>query len=302
MPGTCDRLESETPPKICDTPYADPGRIGVDLGRRHASRPRDPARPFGSTPVRCILYPPTMTSWPNLTHAPIVEGMIDMRVERSPTLTLETLRAACDELAEEFPSRQERRVWSGQINLSGADAAKVSTQLDEPDGIILRSVDDKWVAQFRLDGFTLSRLAPYESWDSLKTNAFRLWGKYRSVAQPARILRVTARFINHIPLPAGEPLNRTFSTTFTLPPSLPQGIAGYLLRVVIPFEQKGATAIMTQSMRPNSDACILDLDVFAEQQQGFSEEDAWKRLEVLRDVKNGAFFESLTPEAIERFQ
>jgi hypothetical protein len=47
----------------------------------------------------------TMNNWPTLSNAPIVEGLIDIRVEPSADVTIDALKAACDELAAEFPSR-----------------------------------------------------------------------------------------------------------------------------------------------------------------------------------------------------
>lgn len=244
----------------------------------------------------------TMSNWPNLTRAPIVEGLIDIQVERSEVVNLPVLKSACDELAEEFPSRQERRMWMGQINLSPSTAPSLLTTVDEPDGVILRSADDKWVAQFRLDGFTISRLQPYGTWADLKSKATELWARYRSAAQPLKIVRVASRFINRIPLPPGTSFEHTFSTTFSLAPGLPQTVAGFLLRVVIPFESEQAIAIITQSLEGNGADCTFDLDAFAERSAGFTEEEAWSKLDILREVKNRLFFESLTPEALEKFK
>ncbi|MGI8979307.1 MAG: TIGR04255 family protein [Pirellulaceae bacterium] len=243
-----------------------------------------------------------VSDWPSLSRAPIVEGLIDIRVEKSAAVSVQVLKNAADELAEEFPSRKERRIWMGQISLSQAAAASISTSAEGPDGIILHTADEKWVAQFRLDGFTFSRLNPYTNWDELRAKAAELWAKYQAAAQPSKIVRVATRFINRIPLPPGESFEKTFSTTFSLSPELPQAVAGFLLRVVIPFEQEQAVAIVTQSLEGGGTECLFDLDVFAEQPEGFSSEAAWDRLESLRDLKNRLFFGSLTPEALEGFK
>lgn len=243
-----------------------------------------------------------MNEWPYLTKAPIVEGLIDLRVARSAGVTLARLKAAAEELAEEFPSRQERRQWTGQINLSPTEATKISTHVDEPDGIILTSADEKWVVQFQLDGLTVSRLHPYPSWAALITRAALLWDVYRRAAEPAKIVRVGSRFINSIPLPPNEPFERTFSTTFTLSSSLPQAIAGFFLRIVIPFDSEQSTAIMTQTLPEGSNDCIFDLDAFEERSGGFTISEAWEKLEVLRGLKNRMFFGSLTVDAVERFK
>lgn len=243
-----------------------------------------------------------MSDWLTLSQPPIVEGLIDFRVERDPSLTVDMLKIACDELAEDFPSRQERHRWSGEITLSAAAGASLASSVPEADGIVLRSTDDKWVVQFRLDGFTVSRLEPYGSWSALIAKSTELWAKYTAIAKPSRILRVATRFINRIGLPLGESFDSTFITVFAIAPALPQSVAGYLLRMVIPFEPEQALAILTQSLDANSTECVFDLDVFAEPPEGFSPSDAWQKLEILRNIKNRLFFESLTPTALEKFR
>jgi len=242
-----------------------------------------------------------MNTWPRLSNAPIVEGLIDIRVERSTGVSVERLQVAGDELAAEFPSRQELRNWMGQINLSDA-VPSIAQAVNEPGGFILRSADEKWVAQFRLDGFTLSRLAPYGSWDELKGKAHELWAKYSAAATPARVLRVASRFINRIQMPLGESFETIFSTNFVIAPKLPQAVSGYLLRLVIPFDEQEAVAILTQSLDANSNECIFDLDAFSWKPAGISEAEMWNKLDDLRDVKNRLFFGSLTDAAVERFK
>lgn len=244
----------------------------------------------------------TVSTWPRLSKAPIVEGLIDIRVERSSSATISALKAACDELAAEFSSRQEMHTFVAQLNFSPDPSASTLTTDDTPGGIILRSTDEKWVVQFRLDGFTVSRLQPYYTWDELKEKAMTLWAKYSLAAKPMKVIRIASRFINRVQLPIDESFESTFLTNFVIGPSLPQTVAGYLLRVIIPFEELNATAIMTQSLEENSTDCILDLDTFSSQPQGIGEQQMWSKLDDLREVKNRLFFGSFTDAALERFK
>ncbi|QOJ00183.1 MAG: TIGR04255 family protein [Phycisphaeraceae bacterium] len=243
-----------------------------------------------------------MTIWPTLSKAPIVEGLIDIRVERLAEQTTTALKSACDELAGEFPLRIELRHWAGQINLSPQASPSISTAVDEPGGYLLRSTDEKWVAQFRLDGFTVSRLQPYGTWDDLKGMASKLWTKYSVAANPTRVVRVASRFINRVKLPTDESFEKTFLTNFVLGPTLPQSVAGSLLRVIIPFEDQNAVAIVTQSLEGISTECIFDLDAFSHHPEGIAEEEMWSKLDKLREVKNRLFFGSFTEAALERFR
>lgn len=189
-----------------------------------------------------------------------------------------------------------------QLNFTPEAGASSSTTDDGPDGVIMRSADEKWVVQFRLDGFTVSRLQPYGTWGELKGKASALWAKYSVAAKPIKIVRLASRFINRVQLPIGESFEKTFLTNFVIGPTLPQSVAGYLLRVVIPFEEQQAVAIVTQSLEGNSTDCILDLDAFSEQPQGFADSEMWERFDGLRDVKNRLFFGSFTEAALERFK
>jgi len=244
----------------------------------------------------------SMNTWPHLTNAPIVEGLIDIRVERSAATTITGIKTACDELAGDYPSRQELHRVVAQINFSPNPTGRTLTTGDEPDGIILRSADEKWVVQFRLDGFTVSRLLPYGKWDDLRAKASTLWAKYSETVSPTKVIRVATRFINRVQLPIGEPFEKTFLTNFVIAPSLPQSVAGYLLRVVIPFEEQNAISIVTQSLEGNSTDCILDIDTFSEHAEGFAENEMWDKLDTLREVKNRLFFGCFTEAALERFR
>lgn len=166
----------------------------------------------------------------------------------------------------------------------------------------MRSTDEEWVAQFRLDGFTVSRLKPYGTWDELIQKASALWKAFAAAAQPIKVVRIGLRYINRVQLPSGEPFERTFLTSFVIGPTLPQAVAAYLLRVVIPFEERNAIAIVTQSLEENSNECILDLDVFSERPHGMEEQEMWAEFDGLREVKNRLFFGSLTNDALERFK
>lgn len=243
-----------------------------------------------------------MHSWPQLRNAPIVEGLVDIRVGDAATGTLDLLRNCAEGLAAEFPLHNLMRSVRGQLSFSSESGFSLSSGTPENVGYKLESTDGKWVAQFRLDGFTLSRLAPYTTWDDLSHRAIALWKEYRLARQPEKIVRLATRFINRIPLPLEEPFDNVFKTTFCLADSLPQSVAGFLLRIVVPFSGVGANAIITQALEANMPSCIFDLDVFSETPEGVTEDDAWSKLEGLRQIKNRLFFESLTPSALEKFR
>ena len=188
------------------------------------------------------------SDWPRLSRAPAVEALIDIRVKQSVPVSLQVLKAAAELLSEEFPARQELRQFSGEVVLHSTEGPRLDSHHHECQGFILRSADGKTVAQFRVDGFALSRLLPYTSWTELRATTSRLWSVYRDAVRPTSISRVAVRFINRIPIAPGTSLEKSFRTTFVLPESLPQQIAGFLLRVVIPIEVPRSMAILSQTL------------------------------------------------------
>jgi uncharacterized protein (TIGR04255 family) len=117
-----------------------------------------------------------------------------------------------------------------------------------------------------------------------------------------KVTRIASRYINRIVIAPGDSFDKTFLTTFMIGPDLPQLVAGFLLRMVIPFDDEGAAAIVTQSLDGSGTGCVLDLDTFSERIEGIPREEIWARLDQLREVKNRLFFGSLTPEALEKFK
>ncbi len=63
-------------------------------------------------------------------------------------------------------------------------------------GFIFTSQNKQQVFQARVDGFTLSTLAPYDRWEPFRDEARSLWELYRSAAKVESITRVAVRYIN----------------------------------------------------------------------------------------------------------
>ena len=87
-----------------------------------------------------------------------------------------------------------------------------------------------------------------------------------------------------------------------LAPQLPQQIAGYFMRVMIPFEPYGVRAILTQTIEPvvqmDRLPIVFDIDVFQEDPDASTTDALWTKFEVLRDIKNSVFFESVTEKTL----
>jgi uncharacterized protein (TIGR04255 family) len=167
------------------------------------------------------------------------------------------------------------------------------------------------VLQCRVGGFTFSRLSPYGEWKDLRAEAHRWWKAFYSAVQPQTVTRIAVRYINEIKLPL--PM-KDFSEYLTCPPrvpdALPQGISGFLHRVIVPDESNNSVSIVTQALegQPSmagdgaSVTILLDVDVFRTVRlQGDCIEEIWTGLDTLREQKNRMFFEHLTEKTVEMF-
>ena len=111
----------------------------------------------------------------------------------------------------------------------------VQTPLDSNQtGYKYTSADGKYIAQFRLDGFTLSRMEPYTVGEDLRSEAARLWEIYNKVANVSTVTRVAARYINLMRVPMDD--LKEFGDYLVCPPevpeALPQGVSSFLTRIV----------------------------------------------------------------------
>ena len=139
--------------------------------------------------------------WPHLPNAPIVEALIDLRVQLPDEFSIKELAPFRDGLHESFPIIRKRKQIHAQLTFSPSAPPAVRVESPKPDGYMLTSADGTEVVQGRLDGYTFSRLRPYRDWDSLRDSARKFWEIYCDVAHPTSISRLAVRYINRLELP-----------------------------------------------------------------------------------------------------
>jgi len=244
-------------------------------------------------------------SHPHLDRAPIVEALVDLRVD--PELfSLGALEPFQKAAATDFPDQRRVLFVTSNVDLRDMDAPKITTPLPDTKGYACWSEDKRRVIQARVNGFSFSHLGPYDRWETLRDDARTWWRTYRDRTQPQRVTRCALRFINRLDLP--QPMGDLAEYLKTVPQigeGLPQTLSGLFMRLVLPFPR--ATAIVTQAV---DDAgvtqeklpVILDIDVFAEGDFSPDGEEIWSRLEELHTIKNEVFFRSITPEAVRLFR
>jgi len=241
----------------------------------------------------------------HLRNAPITEAVIDFRVVLPKEFRPEILRDAKSRLANEYSKSDEQEGFGGTIELRVGQATQNVRDIGFQ-GIWLKSEDEKTVAQFRINGFTLNRLKPYAGWDAFFEAAMRAWSVYVDLAKPQSVTRIALRYINHMPLPGvGAELNDFIHTAPRLPPSVPDVLSGFATRVVLEHPERRVSANVVQVLEVGMDssATTLLLDIDAHKVGDFSvtKEVLAGILQDLRAYKNNIFFGSLTDRLLESF-
>jgi uncharacterized protein (TIGR04255 family) len=240
-------------------------------------------------------------------NAPIIEALLDVRVELPQEVDLKKLEAFHGFVKERFPEKQERKFIKAEFKLSPEIASTSFPASSETIGYLFRSPNEKKIVQARLDGFTFNKLKPYERWELLRSEATKLWDLYLQVANPLRITRIALRYINRIdvPLPLKD-FKEYILTTPEIAPNLPQALSHFFMRLVIPNPEIQATAAIIETMENPIDnqrlSLILDIDVWRETIYEPNRPEMWNDFEQLRTFKNDIFFNSITEKTKELFR
>ncbi|MPZ46984.1 MAG: TIGR04255 family protein [Betaproteobacteria bacterium] len=240
----------------------------------------------------------------HLKNAPIKEALIDLRV--SGVQELSSLQRCSQQLTTPYDKRLKlhRQEFGFSMNAGNVVSHQAAPSVF---GYRVDSDDGTQVVQFRLDGFTFSRLSPYQTWESMRDEARRLWKLYESCASPAMVTRIAVRYINVMQLPlAGRELKEVLTMPPMLPEALPHSIASFLTRIVFADPLVEASVILTQALESPASgqktSLTIDVDAFKDCERGPADDSIWADLESLRALKNEVFFESITEETARHFE
>ena len=245
----------------------------------------------------------------HLTKAPITEAVVDMRAALPNGFDVTALGKLPPEISERFTQSEALKTFSGSFEYDGKLQRVKSEAVDRGIiGHVFKTADATKVLQFRKDGFTFSKLKPYEDWAKLRDEAVDLWRVYVKLAKPESVSRVGLRYINHLNMPfSGDKFD--FDDYLTAPPripeGLPQGIVSFFYRVVMPEPSIGATAVIHQALEsivnPKIVPVILDIDVFMQRDIEPDSDKIWEAFEQLHMLKNNVFFSYITEKTAELF-
>jgi uncharacterized protein (TIGR04255 family) len=253
----------------------------------------------------------TSEEFEHLSHAPIIEAVIDIRAKASEAWELPQIAHSLKERLPDYPNMTERVQTEVKIK---AGPPTQTEQHELQRGLRFKSDEGHRMATFSPDGFTFSVLAPYQNWERLRDEALRLWTIHAEFAKPAEVSRIGLRYINRIDLPA-SPEEVHLADYLVCCPSPPQDLmlpfAGFLHVDTLTTQPYNYPYMMNvvRTLQPaqppltGAGAIIIDIDVFVLQNVPLPD-DGWidKSLAEMRWLKNKAFFGSITAKAKELFK
>lgn len=244
----------------------------------------------------------------HLRSAPITEAIIDIRVRARAGFQVAEFSTLGPGLAATFPKVKEMCGSQVSFQVSASEAKPPHVEDLGLQGYFFRTEDDKTIAQFRIDGFTLNRLKPYTSWNELRPLAEDLWDKYRSVAKPEAITRIALRYINHLEIPQRVVnFDEYLRACPQVPLELPQSVGRFLYQTSILDPADHIVVNVTQAFQaPPHDSpgiiVILDIDAFKSISITPDDPHLFEHFTSLHEMKNKVFFNYITERTIGLFQ
>jgi uncharacterized protein (TIGR04255 family) len=239
----------------------------------------------------------------HLENAPIVEAVLDFRVipqERVSAETFGDLRASIGEKYTRESSIQSIEARFGVVHGAPLKPWQMQTDLG------YRYKAEAEIAQFRVDGFTFSKLARYTTWGEVSREAFRLWKVYSDLAKPRQVSRVAVRYINRMLLPDVKDLGEYLVEPPKLPLPVPKRIREFLTRVYVEDDKRNASAVIVQALEQRLEretiSLLLDIDAFRDVALESDDPALPAIFGELRHLKNEIFFASITETTAEIYK
>lgn len=244
-------------------------------------------------------------SWSRLNNPPVKEAVFDVRFVENSDVTVEGIKSFCDALSEEFPERNEIYVLNVQTNMKSSQA----TQGRQSVGMRMANRERSFILQIRKEGFTLSKLVPYISWEEIKSVVKPLIEKLLAYFPKIQFNYLGLRYVNNFETKLEQPPTDLFQILPSFPANLPQTIDGFLIQLQIPKHEYDVRSVITFSIQPIQFSkeelfkVILDISVFKHAIFiGRDIDVIFNEFERIRDFKNEIFFNAFTKDGLSKFQ
>lgn len=248
----------------------------------------------------------------NFRNPPIKEAVISIQFE-SKLASLDLIEGLINELPTKFSFSEPLAINGQSVSVQMADDGKkpkVESNIDKI-GIRLNDEEQALTVQFRMNEFSISKMAPYTSWCDFKNLAYELWNLYLNKLVKVEYTRLAVRYINEIDLPLEESgsveIEDYLTNELKTPKGMPEDVCNFFSRVEVPYPDTGVKAVIVQAFKGHNNesrsiSVILDFDIYSAYLEGMNNESIWPYLEELRNIKNIAFRGSLTDKTMETFR
>jgi uncharacterized protein (TIGR04255 family) len=253
--------------------------------------------------------PPDTVQVPfRLKNPPIVEAVLDIDCDLPADFNIEAINSdAAAALAEEYPKAEKQFLHQAGVTVDSGAGPKFTIHGDVK--LQFFSEDKKQAIQFRRNGFSFNRLAPYQDFSDYLPSIAKSWDHFVRLAKPSVVRRIALRYINRIQVPGEDGkvyLPRFFSCAPTLPNKTSLEFISFINQYEVQDSQSGnqANIILTSEEFDGARGTfILDIEVFSSKNfEAASFTSFADTIKSLRSLKNTIFENSLTPECLSFFQ
>jgi uncharacterized protein (TIGR04255 family) len=230
-------------------------------------------------------------------RAPITEAIVELRL--AAPIAAEQVEKIKDLLAADYP-------------LAPQVTQNVTLRTDSPNATIefvgyrLFSADATDIANVQRHAFSVSRLAPYTSWEEFTGRARSNWAVWKKVTGWQEVNRIGVRYVNRIDVPNPDEIPIPIEEYLVFRPFFPtfEGAAS-----VDSFAINGAMAIANTNFRlilnagstdsplVRTTSFLLDLDISREIDLPRNDDALWAVIDDIRALKNRVFEASITDQA-----
>ncbi len=245
------------------------------------------------------------------TRPPIVEALIDFRVEPPPGASAVDVAIAMSELQQSF---RRDDIHAGNVSLTISPSAPPVVNVGNTlIGFRYTNADSTVVVQAQTGGFTFSLLCDpnsgdkrYRDWLSLRNEAKQMWEIYSRGYPLQSVTSTGVRYINRFDLPREAGGLVRLEEYFDVYPHEPKLLeahdhVAFNLHLAMPQPDIQALLILNQGSSQfigddKMSSILLDLELRSNGSQPWASDDAriWEYLERLRKRKNEAFESFIT--------
>jgi len=239
-------------------------------------------------------------SFPHLSHAPIVEAVIDIRARSEKDWNLEPIKDILKKELSDYPKIEEQRILMAEFMAGAKQTPQATTKDLGLNGYVFRADDNLQIAQFQKNGFIFSRLNPYINWEAFVEEARRLWEIHKIICAPSDVSRIGVRFINRIEKSLSVKIEDVLNDSPNPPSDFELSFSNFFHRdiFIVPDTPYKINLIKVLEKSETQAIFIIDIDVYI--MLSLELDRIWgEYLNEMRYLKNKIFFSCIRESVLE---